>query len=1049
MTTYTWGSTTGYWSTAGNWTPNGGPPNAATDQADITTAGAYTVTVDASTTFLLDALVLNDASAELDVQGTLDFAGVDNTLALDAGTLLLDSGGVIQGATIQADGGTLAGNDGTLNGVTWQGALHLPDSTTVTVEDGLTVETAAGGPGGTIVVGNDSTLNVSGGLTVGDAGSPGSIELARNSDEIFFTDSETLDDAAVTISGTSDFIDAYFSTLTLGADTTVDLSGSGDGLYDSITNLGSIGVTGGYSYFSDQHETSTFDNQGSLSVGNATLTVSNSTFTNEGSITVGSGGVLDISSPNAVTNSGTVTVESGGEIELSSPLTNTGTIIIESGATVDLQGYVTLADLQAAGITIQTGVLLEISGTLDLQGGTMEIASSGAFSDVLIVGGGTIANGTIFSDGGTLTLQYATLDAVTYRGDLDIAASSSLTTEGGLTVESAAGTLPGTIVVDYGASLYVTGGITVGTGATSGSIELTDNYASIIFSDSETLDDAAVTISGTSDFIDAYFSTLTLGADTTVDLSGNNDALYDSITNLGSIGVTGGNTYFEDRYETSTFDNQGSLSVSDAAVNVYNSTFTNEGSIDVGSGGYLDVDSTTFTSSGSLVITSGGTLEIHPVTSAAITYHDPANVILDDPSGYTGTLSGFSVGDTLQLDGEDVASASIIGTTLTVYLVGNPTPLTYNTGPGLSGTNFSITNGTDGYHDLLTVTCFLAGTRILTEHGEVAVEDLREGDRVATPMGTEGMQPVRWIGRRRIDTAAHPRPEACRPIRIRQDAIATGKPHRDLLVSPDHAILLDGVLIPAKLLVNGMTIVPDDSIRHVDYFHVELDRHAILLAEGLEAESYLDTGNRAIFENAGLAMILHPTFPVERGVSNWEEHACATLAVAPDVVGPVWRHLAARAAGLGFAPPPPPEATSEPDLRLVVDGRVLRPVEANAGRAVFALPRGARAAVLGSRAASPAAFEPFHEDRRRLGVAVKRLRAHLAGAERMRDIALDGPGLATGWWAAEAAPGVLWRWTDGAAHVKLPEGARLLEVALHGTHRYPVAQDAAQDAAAA
>ena len=84
------------------------------------------------------------------------------------------------------------------------------------------------------------------------------------------------------------------------------------------------------------------------------------------------------------------------------------------------------------------------------------------------------------------------------------------------------------------------------------------------------------------------------------------------------------------------------------------------------------------------------------------------------------------------------------------------------------------------------------------------------------------------------------------PIRIQRDAFADGMPHRDLVVSPDHAIFVDGKLICARQLVNGTTIRQELDWTAVDYYHVELDQHAILLAEGLPAESYLDTGNQRL-----------------------------------------------------------------------------------------------------------------------------------------------------------------------------------------------------------
>ena len=104
------------------------------------------------------------------------------------------------------------------------------------------------------------------------------------------------------------------------------------------------------------------------------------------------------------------------------------------------------------------------------------------------------------------------------------------------------------------------------------------------------------------------------------------------------------------------------------------------------------------------------------------------------------------------------------------------------------------------------------------------------------------MAAVTWIGERRVDLARHPDPAKAAPIRIAARAITAGAPSRDLLVSPDHCLFIDGVLIPAKLLVNGGTIVQEIARARIRYFHVELDRHSVVLAENLATESYLDTG---------------------------------------------------------------------------------------------------------------------------------------------------------------------------------------------------------------
>jgi hypothetical protein len=93
---------------------------------------------------------------------------------------------------------------------------------------------------------------------------------------------------------------------------------------------------------------------------------------------------------------------------------------------------------------------------------------------------------------------------------------------------------------------------------------------------------------------------------------------------------------------------------------------------------------------------------------------------------------------------------------------------------------------------------------------------------------------------------------------------------------------VDGVLIPVRLLINGTTIV-QQSVERVTYFHVELPQHDVQIVDGLLAESYLDTGNRAMFGNAGLAMILHPDFAtVNVGLKSWERYACAPLTVQAD-----------------------------------------------------------------------------------------------------------------------------------------------------------------------
>ena len=123
---------------------------------------------------------------------------------------------------------------------------------------------------------------------------------------------------------------------------------------------------------------------------------------------------------------------------------------------------------------------------------------------------------------------------------------------------------------------------------------------------------------------------------------------------------------------------------------------------------------------------------------------------------------------------------------------------------------------------------------IRTSRGEVAVEDLTSDDKVLTVEGV--YRPILWLGRRYIDCTRHNAPEHVWPVRIMRDAISLGVPARDLYLSPDHAVFLDHMLVPAKYLLNGTTIVQVRMIE-VMYYHVELDRHDVLLAEGLPVET--------------------------------------------------------------------------------------------------------------------------------------------------------------------------------------------------------------------
>ncbi|OOY11019.1 hemolysin-type calcium-binding protein [Thioclava marina] len=167
------------------------------------------------------------------------------------------------------------------------------------------------------------------------------------------------------------------------------------------------------------------------------------------------------------------------------------------------------------------------------------------------------------------------------------------------------------------------------------------------------------------------------------------------------------------------------------------------------------------------------------------------------------------------------------------------------------------------------VICFTPGTLIETDRGRRPVEALREGDRVLTR--DDGAQPICWIGQRRISGARlHAMPHL-RPVRIGAGAFGIGRPDRDLIVSPQHRMLVRGaaaralfaeeeVLVRACDLVNGRQIRFEAAIPELHYIHLMFERHEVLWANGVETESFHPASTRiemiAPEQRAGLMAIL-------------------------------------------------------------------------------------------------------------------------------------------------------------------------------------------------
>jgi len=264
--------------------------------------------------------------------------------------------------------------------------------------------------------------------------------------------------------------------------------------------------------------------------------------------------------------------------------------------------------------------------------------------------------------------------------------------------------------------------------------------------------------------------------------------------------------------------------------------------------------------------------------------YNPGGLQLDLSS--SPKIAGLSAGDQIQVNG--ATQGAVEGGNL-VFRDDNGRVVGSFNAEGQDLSKVTFEGGT------MTYACYLKGTHIATPDGEVKVETLKAGDRVLTASGN--IATVKWLGFRKLNRDRIPADAQLRaaPIRIAQGALAENIPHRDLTVSPGHRFNFDGALIPALSLVNGLTITQDFTVKHYEYFHVELEHFDMLLAEGAAAESYLDVGDyRNSFENAE-TVAAHPDFgpaPERVGLPGYVQK------ITPEIIEPVRRELFKRAQAL-------------------------------------------------------------------------------------------------------------------------------------------------------
>ncbi len=445
------------------------------------------------------------------------------------------------------------------------------------------------------------------------------------------------------------------------------------------------------------------------------------------------------------------------------------------------------------------------------QGANVITGGSGADTITALDGGNFIDAGdgtnTITSGGGNDTILSGTgADSIVAGGGNDL-----ITIRGGVdTVDAGAG--DDRLIVDYSAlTTNVTGGITGGNLGTGYVGHIADLAASSV--DFQGVENFTITTGSGNDLITtgAGNDTLSggLGADTMTGGAGNDTYVVDNagdvVTEAGSAGIDTVQTNLADYTLAANVENLSGTATNGQTLagNALDNVITGGLGNDTIAGGL-----------GNDTLDGGAGTDIAVFEKAL--------------SRYTFTNDGTTIGVTDIDDGSITTDRNI--------------------------ESFSFAGGV--VLAAADVPCYLAGTRVLTDRGEVAVEELAIGDRLITLSGEA--QPIKWIGQRSytgLFTVANPK---VRPVLLRQGSLSAGVPRRDLYVSADHAIYLRDVLIPAALLINGANIVWAEGVDPICYFHVELEEHAVIFAEGAAAESFVDCNSRLMFQNAAEFAALFP-----------------------------------------------------------------------------------------------------------------------------------------------------------------------------------------------
>jgi hypothetical protein len=717
----------------------------------------------------------------------------------------------------------------------------------------------------------------------------------------------------------------------------------------SVTNQGTGSISGYYGIYGSIGAAATVVNAGTIA-GSATLggygragidlKADGSSITNQNTGTIsGSYGIYD--ETGAVVNAGRVT----GIIGIF--LAGTASVTNQSGGVIS----------GTAGIGERAGLMTVVNaGTISGSGEAIYTDSSPAAGSITNQSGGSIVGAgfaAIAAFAGSLTVVNA---GVILGGDDGIAlkgGGGALNTPSGSVTNQSGGLIRG---VDDG--IYAKGPLAV---LNAGTITADIGSGIVLRGSGSVTNQSGGTISG-------YFGIDATGAAVTVVSGGITTVSAATVVNAGTIS---GNSYAV-MFAGTTLDR---LVADPGAV------FT--GNVD-GGGGTLELGSAA--SAGTLSgfgssITNFGSLQIDSGATWTISGNDSASGL------GTIAIAGLTSRDTIDLTGFVAVSDTFANNALVLTDAGGD-QTTLSIQGSFTSAEFHLSSyGATGTSIVL---CFAAGTLIGTPKGQVQVEKLKAGDLVRT--AHNGPRPVKWIGKGKV-LSTRGRRSAATPVIVRKGALADNVPSADLRVTKAHSLYIGEVLIPVEFLVNHRTILWDDRAQEIEIYHVELDSHDVLLANGAPAESYRDDGNRWLFQNANSGWHLPPGEPY------------APVLTDGPVVDAIWRQLLDRA-GPRHLPP----MIDDPDLHLIVDGARVDPVESLGALRVFRLENVPSSIHIASREVVPAELG-LARDPRSLGVALRRVAVRQSSKFRLlyaRDARLTD-----GFHPYEAEGNL--RWTNGYA----------------------------------